>query len=31
MALLNFFIPLQHFHAGHERAVNESKLAFPDV
>src|SRR5438105_1616045 len=30
IALLNFFFQVQHFHTGHERAVNDSKLAFPD-
>jgi hypothetical protein len=30
VALLDFFFQAQHFHTGHERAVNDSKLAFRD-
>jgi hypothetical protein len=29
--LLNFFSRVQHFHTGHERAVNDSKPAFLDI
>jgi hypothetical protein len=30
VALLDFFFQVQHFHTGHERAVNDSKLVFRD-